>query len=244
MYDYKEGKKRVKEILDNKLEVFENDSIPNDDNFTFENSYYGWVTAIFIDIRNSSELFSKEDSIMVSKIIRSFTSEIIEILRGESNLREIGIRGDCVYAIYTTPKQHDINGIINKAAIINSFMTMLNKLLIQKNYSTILAGIGIASAQELVIKAGRKNVNINHKVWIGNAVTRASKLSSYGNKNRIGPIVLSPLTYSNTIDIMKKENENAPNWFDVEYPFGEEHYYHCNLINTYFDNWINEGMNT
>ena len=242
LYDYKEGKKRVNEILNNKLEVIKSDSIPSDDNFTFDNSYYGWVTAIFVDIRNSSELFSKEDSVMVSKIIRSFTSEIIEILRGENNLREIGIRGDCVYAIYTTPKQQDINNIINKAAMINSFMTMLNKLLIQKKYSVIYAGIGIASAQELVVKAGRKNVGINNKVWIGNAVTKASNLSSYGNKNGIGAIVLSPLAYSNTIEIMTNENKDAPSWFKVEYPIGEDYYYHCNLINSYFDKWIEEGM--
>ena len=45
-YDYKEGKKRVLEILNNKLEIKENDTIPNETNFTYENSYYGWVSAI------------------------------------------------------------------------------------------------------------------------------------------------------------------------------------------------------
>lgn len=88
-YDYKAGKKRIKEILNNKLQVIENDKIPNNDNFTFSNAYYGWVTAIFVDIRNSTDLFSKDDKEIVSKMIRSFTSEVIEILRKDDLLREV-----------------------------------------------------------------------------------------------------------------------------------------------------------
>ena len=55
------------------------------------------VTAIFVDIRNSSALFGDEDKEKVANVIKSFTSETIEILRNNDNLKEIGIRGDCVY---------------------------------------------------------------------------------------------------------------------------------------------------
>ena len=40
---------------------------------------------------------------------------------------------------------------------------MLNNLLINKGYKTIRVGIGVSSAQELIIKAGRKNTGINSK---------------------------------------------------------------------------------
>ena len=98
-YDYKAGKKRVKEILDNNLEIIEQDKLPSIDELTFDNGYKSWVGAIFVDIRNSTSLFTEEDKEKISKIIRSFTSEIIEILRDDDNLREIGIRGDCVYEV-------------------------------------------------------------------------------------------------------------------------------------------------
>lgn len=49
-YDYKKGKERIEEILDNKLEIIEGNKIPKDDSFTFSNGYYGWVTGIFVDI--------------------------------------------------------------------------------------------------------------------------------------------------------------------------------------------------
>lgn len=243
-YDYREGKKRIKEILDNNTTVNETDAVPSDDNFTFENSYYSWVTSIFVDIRDSSDLFANSDKIVVSKIIRSFTSEIIEILRNDNNLREIGIRGDCVYAIFSTPYQKDISNIANYASCINTEIKMLNNLLINKGYKTIRVGIGVSSAQELIIKAGRKNTGINSKVWIGESVTKASNLSSLGNKNNISPIVFSGLTYSNIIDIWEKENPEAKNWFRQGYSTTDGTYYHGDIVQVNFNNWIEEGMPT
>jgi hypothetical protein len=212
-YDYKSGKERVDAILNNKLEVIEK-KIPSDSSFTFENGYYGWVTGIFVDIRDSSILFADENRIKVAKIVRSFTSEIIEILRDDDNLREIGIRGDCVYAIFATPNQSDIYELADKTFYINTYLNLLNKLLQKKSYPTIKAGIGMSSAQELVVKAGRKDVGINNKVWIGSAVTKASNLSSLGSKNGISPLVYSSVSYSNFIDtLVEKNGEKAESWF-------------------------------
>lgn len=239
----KQVKKRIKEILNNKLQVIENNKIPNNDNFTFSNAYYGWVTAIFVDIRKSTDLFSKDDKEIVSKMIRSFTSEVIEILRKDDLLREIGIRGDCVYAIYTTPKKSDIFEIMDKSFYINTFMNMLNKLLVDKGFSTINVGIGVSTAQELVVKAGRKDVGINNSVWIGDAVTKASNLSSLGNKNGYKSIVLSSLTHSNIIDLfIKKNGSESKSWFDLRYDSKIGNFYHSNIIKSDFNNWIDSGM--
>ena len=90
-YDYIKGEKRIEGILDNELKIIEQNELPNDEPFTFSNGYYSWVSGIFVDIRDSSKLFAEEK---VSKIVRAFSSEIIEILRDDENLREIGIRGD------------------------------------------------------------------------------------------------------------------------------------------------------
>ena len=69
MYDYREGKKRVEEILKNDLEVIENNRLPKSDDLTFNNSYYSWVGSIFIDIRDSSKLFKHGDNKEISKLI-------------------------------------------------------------------------------------------------------------------------------------------------------------------------------
>ena len=90
------------------------------------------------------------------KIIRSFTSEIIEILRDDPLLREIGIRGDCVYAIYTTPKKTDLYEVHNKAAYVNSFIAMLNRILRNHGLDTIRAGIGLAVGMTTLSKLVEK----------------------------------------------------------------------------------------
>lgn len=243
-YDYKNGKKRIIEILDNDIEIIDEKKIPDDTSFTFENGYYGWVTGIFVDIRNSSELFCNENKEKVAKIIKCFTSEIIEILRlddkfkEDDNLREIGIRGDCVYALYTTPYKSDIYELSDKTFYINTYIKMLNKLLSDRSFPTIKVGIGMSTAQELVIKAGRKNVGINNKVWIGKAVTTASNLSSIGNKNGNSSLVFSKSSYDNFIKDLKDKNksENPEDWFEYHNNDKYGEYYTANIIKTNFNN--------
>jgi len=241
-YDYESGKERVDAILNNELKVIEK-AIPSDSSFTFENGYYGWVTGIFVDIRDSSTLFADENQVKVSKIVRSFTSEIIEILRDDDNLREIGIRGDCVYAVYATPSKSDIHELADKTFYVNTYLNMLNKLLQKKDYPTIKAGIGMSTAEELVVKAGRKDVGINNKVWIGSAVTKASNLSSMGNKDGISPLVYSSVSYSNFIDALIKDNgEKAKSWFTKKSDAQNGTYYHGSIIKTNFNKWIESNI--
>ena len=229
--------------MDNDLTIIEQDKLPNDEVFTFSNGYYSWVTGVFVDVRDSSTLFADEDKEKVSKIIRSFTSEIIEILRNDNNLREIGIRGDCVYAIYTTPTKNDELEIADKTFYINTYMIMLNKILSQYSLPKIQVGIGMSTAKELVVKAGRKNAGINNKVWIGKAVTTASNLSSLGNKNGRKSLVYSVSSYNNFIETLKERNndKNPEEWFTYHNDSNGE-YYTANIVKTDFDKWISNGM--
>lgn len=238
VYDYKQGKNRVESILDNHMEIEEKNRLPSDSNFTFENGYLSWVTAIFVDIRDSTELFSKNDE-STAKIVRSFTSEIIEILRAADNLREIGIRGDCVYAIYTTPNLTDELECANKTFEVNTFINMFNKLIEIRGGNKIRVGIGMATDKELVIKAGRKGVDINNKVWIGKAVTMASKLSSYGDKDGYPRLFYSTSSYNNFIEELENQNIEAKSWFNQ---IGHLNAYYANVIKADFNNWINNDF--
>ena len=240
-YDYRAGKERIDGILDSDLTVIENSRLPKSDGLTFENSYLSWVSAIFIDIRDSTKLMALDDQEYVAKVVRCFTSELIEILRNEDTLREIGIRGDCVYAIYTTPKQNYVDDVFNLAVWCNTYLNMLNASLRERNFGEIKAGIGLAIGHDHIVKAGRKGVDINAHVWMGDAVSTASKLSSWGQKNGRQRIWMSSWFYSNIIDCEVEENKDAKSWFTkstIE-PYG---CYSCNVVRTVMDAWINEGM--
>ncbi|MDD2371624.1 MAG: adenylate/guanylate cyclase domain-containing protein [Firmicutes bacterium] len=182
MYDYDAGKERIRNILNMNQPIKEVRLIPSDDNFTYDNGIRAWVTSVFVDLRNSTKLFKEVDELKVSKIIRSFTSEVIEIMRDNEKHKEIGIRGDCVYGIFSTPDKVDMDKIFEMAAHIHTLVKYLSNIFCEHNFPSIKAGIGIGSEEVLVIKTGRKGTGINDKVWIGGAVIRASKNSDIGAK--------------------------------------------------------------
>ena len=244
MYDYKKSKNRIQEILNSPTKIVEKDKIPlSDSEFTYENGIKAWVGALFVDIVDSSKLFqsANEDT---ARIIRSFTSEIISILKDDVNYREIGIRGDCVYGIFNAPYQKDLVEIFRHAYRINSFMNMLNKLLQKSGYSNVYAGIGLGCSQDLIIKAGQNGSGINDKIWIGKAVVDAAHLSDVANRNGISAIAMSPIFHNNIFDYLCEENENYKTWIKTHSSgyYGGVDYYHCNIIETDFDKWIEENV--
>ncbi len=242
-YNYKERKEKVEEILDNTGKVNEVNKFPKDEDFTYTNGYKAWAAAIFVDLRDSTKLFTDSDDVEISKVIRGFTSEIIEILRNNTDgndLKEIGIRGDCVFAVYSVPKQIDIHEIANRGFYINTYIKMLNKLLQERNLPTVKIGIGLATQVTLAVKAGRKSSGINNLVWIGEAVAKASKLSDIGNKDSKGPIVMSSTFHHNYIAV--EENAEAQNWWTYVNDNTYGSYFHGNVVKSNFSDWIDKGM--
>lgn len=244
MYDYKKSKETIESILKSPTKIVEKSGVPSTDSeFTYENGIKSWVGSLFIDIVDSSKLFQTPNE-NTARIIRSFCSEIIAILKDDSNYREIGIRGDCVYCIYNAPFQTDLVNIFRHAYRINSFMNMLNKVLEKNGYSSISAGIGLGCSEDLIIKAGQNGSGINDKIWIGRAVVDAAHLSDVANRNGIFAIAMSPLFYKNIIEHLCKENEKYKSWIRPHSSgvYGSIDYYHCNVIETNFNKWIEENI--
>ena len=192
----------------------------------------------FIDIKDSSELFKTKDE-KLARLMRAFTSEIISIFQELDNYRQIGIRGDCVYAIYDTKYKEDIYEVFEIAVELNTFMDMFNKIISEYGYNEIIAGIGLGCDEELIIKAGKTGTGINDKIWIGKSVVDASNLSSVANRNDLMPIAMSSLFYKYSKDLLLKTKSDYPNWIQYSY---ENKCYHCNVIYTDFYEWIENGM--
>ena len=203
---YKESRKRILDILDSKTKIENCDTIPkNEDDLNFKNGIRSWVGAIFVDIVDSSSLFKSGEEEKVARIMRAFSSEIIGILESDKNYRQIGIRGDCVYAIYSAPNKEDLERILDNAVLINTFQKMFNKVLEQKHFPTFKIGIGLGASEDLVIKAGKKGTGINDNIWIGSAVVNASNLSSEGSRSNNSPIIMDGTFYYNIKDVKVNE---------------------------------------
>ena len=245
MYSYKDSKANIINILKSKTPIEKKDNIPSDSKFTFENGILTWVASIFIDIENSSELFSKKDE-KLARLMRAFVSETICIFQNLDRYNQIGIRGDCVYSIYDIKSIRDLVEVFKIAGLLNTFMIMFNKLISEYGYKPINAGIGIGCDEDLIIKAGRTGTGINDKIWIGNAVVDASNLSSKAGRDGIQSIAISPCMYNNIIDLLKDEDKNFLNWIKPHYRNGYVcngiDFYHCDIIDIDFNKWIEEGM--
>lgn len=247
MYNFKNSKANIINILKSNTKIEETQDIPKaDENFTYDNGIYAWTGAIFIDIVNSSDLLDKKDE-KLARLMRAFTSEVITIMQDFDKYRQIGIRGDCVYAIYSTPNKDDIVSMFNISSKLNTFMKMFNKIITSFGYNEISAGIGLGCDKDLIIKAGRTGSGINDKIWIGNAIIDACNFSNLANRNGKDPIIISNTVYDNIIDILCKENPNFINWIkpkkrNTYYDAYTIEYYTCNIINIEFNNWITNGM--
>ncbi|MGI6782355.1 MAG: adenylate cyclase [Acholeplasmataceae bacterium] len=248
-YDYKQRKNVIFGILDSPAEISNKASISelekeDGGSLTFSNGIRTQIGSIFIDIEKSTELFSKDKSedTTVARIIRVFTSEIIQILNDTELYRKIGIRGDCVFAVYDVKNEEDAVEIYNMAVYINTLKKMINKIFKGRNIKTINYGIGLGLSTDLVIKAGKKKV-INDLVFVGDAVINAANLSSKAGRTKtaVKGIAMDTNFYNKIYKIEKEKYPNFDTWFTPKWDNGIE-YYHGSVINTNFDKWIDNEL--
>lgn len=243
-YDFENGKKEIEDILDSKIDVKDTPSIPEDNEISFGNGVRTWVSSIFVDIVSSSKFFARDDVSrnVKSRIIKSFVEQIVSIYHDNENVYEIGIRGDCVYAVFKAEYKKNILSVFKTAYCINTFLRMFNKILSIKKYPAINAGIGVGTGYDLIVKAGKKRI-VNDKIWVGDSLVNASNLSKIANRYGYDPICLDKTTYSNIIEYLLKENENYSNWIRpaTSLKFADS-FYQCNIVQAFYDEWINNGM--
>ena len=117
---------------------------------------------------------------------------------------------------------------------------MLNKITSSYGYERISVGIGIGSVRDLIIKAGRAGSGINDKIYIGDALVYASNLCNIANTKQYNPIVMDKLVYNNVVEKHSKYKQ----WihFSRDYSCTPNEFYHCNMVTSDFNDWINGGM--
>jgi class 3 adenylate cyclase len=188
-YNWVTSAKRLDEILDQPSGQFEETkSLPDRDRLTFTNGFYGSCSAIFVDIRDSSKLPAKHNRPTLAKIYRAFISEMVAVLNGADQVREINIVGDCVWAVYNTPNKPDIDEVFARAFEANTLKKLLNKKLEKKGFSSLNFGIGIDYGRALMIKAGYSGSGINDVVYMGEVVNSAAHLAHKAGRGGNKPI--------------------------------------------------------
>jgi class 3 adenylate cyclase len=232
-YNHIDSASRIDGILSESDSSFpEVDEIPPLDKLTYKNGYYVNCSALFVDIRSSSELPSKHKRPTLAKIYRSYISEVVAIMNANSNCSEIRIDGDCVSGIYNTPRKPQVDSVFRDAYSINSLIEILNYKFKKKNITEINIGIGIDYGRALMIKSGFNGSGLNEVVWMGDVVNGASNLCGNANKGWENKVIfVSDVIYSNL-------NDHNKDLLSKNY---DHDCYHGNVINTQMKEWFDEN---
>lgn len=197
VYRFNRSLERLDDILDSSNNNYEEkDYIPSRSHLTYTNGFYVNVSAVFVDIRDSSSLSDNYYRPTLAKIYRSFISEVVAIMNGDIYCQEINIVGDCVSGIFKTENEEGKNSLIETVLKINGIIRILNCKLSKKNIECINVGIGLDYGRALMIKAGNSGSEINEIVWMGDVVNNASKLCDNANSYYTKPILISNKLYS------------------------------------------------
>ncbi|MBE7106118.1 adenylate/guanylate cyclase domain-containing protein [Bacillus cereus] len=230
-YKFEDSRNRIDEILDSSSNFDEKDEIPKRDDLTYTNGFNVKCCALFVDLRDSSTLPEVHQKKVLAKIYRSYISEIVAILNGYSNCKEINIVGDCVSATFGGQYISQVNETFEAAAKINSLIQVLNYKLEKKGYTAIKAGIGLSWGRVLMIKAGYNGSGINDVVYMGDAVNKASKMCSKAMKEVQKPIVATQDFYN----ILKKDYKELFSASSIYNP-----YYSSKAVNVPMNDWLVE----
>lgn len=234
-YKVEDSASRMDDILDvndNDYEDNKND-IPSRNKLTYKNGYYVNVTALFIDIVDSSKLTDGNRRPTLAKMYRAFLSECVAIMNSWEMCKEININGDCVWGVFETPKKSDIDDVISVSAQLNSMIKILNYKLKKKKYDTISVGIGIDNGRALMVKAGYSGSGINEIVWMGDVVNTACHLANKAGRGIRNRIIVTEQIYSNLNDEHKEMLSS--------YTDGTTTRYEGNIFRTSMENWYKEN---
>jgi class 3 adenylate cyclase len=232
-YNHIDSASRIDGILSESDSSFpEVNEIPSLDKLTYKNGFYVNCTALFVDIRSSSELPNKHKRPTLAKIYRAYISEVVAIMNANVNCSEIRIDGDCVSGIYNTPQKHQIDNLFSVASAIHSLIKILNYKFKKKSITEIDIGIGIDYGRALMIKSGFSGSALNEVVWMGDVVNGASNLCGKANKGWGNEVIfVSDMIYSNL-------NDHNKGLLSKNY---EHDCYHGNVINTQMQEWYDEN---
>ena len=235
VYKIEDSAERMDDILDANDNDYEDNksNIPTRDKLTYKNGYYVDVTALFIDIVDSSKLTDGHKRPTLAKMYRCFLSECVAIMNSYEICKEININGDCVWGVFETPNIDDVDAVIDVAAKLCSMINVLNYKLSKKKYEKIDVGIGIDDGVALMVKAGYSGSGLNDVIWMGDVVNSACHLANKAGRDFREPILITSKVYNNVLEATQK--------LLVKCTVDGTTYYEGNIIWNPIENWYKEN---
>ncbi|MEW8359704.1 MAG: adenylate/guanylate cyclase domain-containing protein [Candidatus Thiodiazotropha sp.] len=229
---------KVKEIIDTAFSVENVSIVPDidDSRLTFGNKGLRFeATALFIDMRGSTEILNKHNRTTVSKLHMAYFHTIVRIAKNRyGEVRSFN--GDGMLVFFEGTSKQSLNNAVRAAMEMTYMLTQSKVKDSLSKYSEINFGIGLDDGHILCTKVGIAGTNNRDLIWIGNAVNKSVKIGDkLYSPYHIG---ISSYVYSNLSDENKYHttkdswgNENTVNMWKqgtFEYNGNNETYYFTN----------------
>ena len=210
---------RMDDILDANDNDYEDEgnSIPSRDKLTYKNGYYVDVTAIFIDIVDSSKLTDGHKRPTLAKMYRCFLSECVAVMNSYEICKEINIK------------------VIEVAAKLNDMIKLLNYKLKKKKYESISTGIGIDDGNALMVKAGYSGSGLKDAIWMGEVVNSACHLANKAGRGWRKNVIISEKVYENI-------SKDVQDYFS-KCQIDSKTYYESDILWIEYEDWIEQNCN-
>ena len=238
-YKLEESLSRIDAILNTTGYYEESDDIKKRCSLTYDNGYYMNCYALFVDIRDSSQLAEVHEKRVLARLYGSYISELTAIMQSFPNCKEINIVGDCVNGIFTCNCKDDVMEPFRAAFTINGIVDALNLKAEKKGYHKIRIGIGLAKGKALMVQAGYKGSGLNDVIWMGDVVNYASHLCDRANKDGNSVINISQEVYDDLEGFRGHQNKLYQSMFFK--PLGKD-YYTGSVIRIDLENWVADNQ--
>lgn len=165
------------------------------------------------------------------KEMKVFQSELSAILSSHNQCVDIIALGDYVTAVFSTPLKVNIEGVIDKAAMVNSLAQVVSKKGKDIGGGAISVYIGIHYSVIAMMRQGRMNINETEPkgiVWMGDIIKKTKELADMDAPDYRN-LKITEVVYNNLKDTYQK-------LFHKELL---EDYYGGDIINTKMKNWVN-----
>lgn len=202
-----------KEVLEKSL----SDVLPTMDTLSDSNKiYYGKVSMLFVDMRESTKLPDRFNMEQLVKIYRSYIRTVVQAVRYSGGVvRDFMGDGVLVAFIDNEEGTSEDKAVYAARYLVTAVDQLLNPVLDKAVGHRISCGVGIHTGEIALSKVGMKGKGQTEDAeeefgmaWIGNSTNLACKYSgAVGN----GTIFISPSTYSALSDLEEKQQ-----WKEIE----------------------------
>lgn len=206
-------------------------SIPARNSLTYFNGFYVKCSAVTVEFRGLEETDLYVNT-MLSKLYRTYVSEVTAIMNGNLKCAEINLLVNSVSGFFDTPLAEDIDEVFSTGGKISSIVDIMNYKFKKLWAGEVTIGIGIAYGKALLIRTGYRGSNLGGVIWTGDVVKEASRLASWGNREpedmetMVSEIVYCNLNEANQQLLVLNPRRDC---------------YHGDVVNSFMNNWYKQN---